>query len=448
MLVNFKNITKLGFDQMLSPSQYFSTFVFSRNQIFRALTLIGVIVVLCSIIPMNSTAKDEPGSRPGGDIPTPVTMSAAQKKSMQVWIEAQGTVTPRNYVNVMPRVPGLLQSVSFKEGQTVKAGQLLATIDPRSYQIQLDQANATLLKDQSQLDGAKTDLDKYETLLKQDSIAMQQVTDQRTTVAQLKGTVASDKAAKDNAELQLEWTRIIAPINGVVGLRQVDVGNMVGTSGAIGGGNSSLAGGVVSSSIPIVTIAQVQPITVTFAIPQNQLPTVLSRLHGAAIPVQAWDQRRTTQLDSGKVAAVDNQINSATGTVMIKAEFSNSKMALYPNQFVNVRMLVDTIQNSVVVPSAAIATGGKGSYVYVIGNEDKVALRTVTAGVSNKDLTAITSGLAVGERVVTDGLDRLKDGSKIQIVVPSDGSSADVASSPRHGKGGKPDGEHKRKQDQ
>ena len=397
---------------------------------------------------MNSTAKDEPGSRPGGDIPTPVTMSAAQKKSMQVWIEAQGTVTPRNYVNVMPRVPGLLQSVSFKEGQTVKAGQLLATIDPRSYQIQLDQANATLLKDQSQLDGAKTDLDKYETLLKQDSIAMQQVTDQRTTVAQLKGTVASDKAAKDNAELQLEWTRIIAPINGVVGLRQVDVGNMVGTSGAIGGGNSSLAGGVVSSSIPIVTIAQVQPITVTFAIPQNQLPTVLSRLHGAAIPVQAWDQRRTTQLDSGKVAAVDNQINSATGTVMIKAEFSNSKMALYPNQFVNVRMLVDTIQNSVVVPSAAIATGGKGSYVYVIGNEDKVALRTVTAGVSNKDLTAITSGLAVGERVVTDGLDHLKDGSKIQIVVPSDGSSADVASSPRHGKGGKPDGEHKRKQDQ
>jgi multidrug efflux system membrane fusion protein len=304
------------------------------------------------------------------------------------------------------------------------------------------------MKDQAQLDGAQTDLDKYENLLKQDSIAVQQVTDQRTVVAQLKGTVASDKAAKANAELQLEWTRIIAPISGVVGLRQVDVGNMVGTSGAIGGGNSSLAGGVVSSSIPIVTIAQVQPITVTFAIPQNQLPTVLERLHGAAIPVQALDQRRTVQLDSGKVAAVDNQINSATGTVMIKAEFSNSKMALYPNQFVNVRMLVDTVQNAVVVPSAAIATGGKGSYVYVIGNEDKVALRTVTAGVSNKELTAITAGLAVGERVVTDGLDRLKEGSKIQIVLPSDGSSTDGAGAPRHGNGGKPDGEHKRKQDQ
>jgi multidrug efflux system membrane fusion protein len=260
--------------------------------------------------------------------------------------------------------------------------------------------------------------------------------------------VASDKANKENAMLQLEWTRIVAPISGIVGLRQVDVGNMVGTSGAIGGGNSSLAGGTISSSIPIVTIAQVQPITVTFAIPQNQLPTVLERLHGAVIPVQAWDQRRSSQLDSGKVAAVDNQINAATGTVMIKAEFDNSKLALYPNQFVNVRMLVNTIQNSIVVPSAAIASGGHGSYVYVIGNEDKVSVRNVTTGVTNKDLTAITAGLVVGERVVTDGLDRLKEGSKIQIVVPSDGSASDAAGSPRHGSGGKPEDVHKRKQPQ
>ncbi len=448
MLAYFKNINKLGFDQMLSFSRFVSLSGFSRNQIFSVLSLIIVSAVLCSIIPMNSIAKDEPGSRPGGDIPIPVTMSAAQKQSMPVWIEEQGTVTPRNYVNVMPRVAGLLQNINFKEGQNVKTGQLLAVIDPRPFQIQVDQAAATLQKDQAQLDGAQTDLDKYETLLKQDSIAVQQVVDQRATVAQLKGVVASDKAAKENAELQLEWTRIIAPISGIVGLRQVDVGNMVGTSGAIGGGNSSLAGGVVSSSIPIVTIAQAQPITVIYAVPQNQLPTVLERLHGAAIPVQAWDQRRTTLLDSGKVVAVDNQINSATGTVMIKAEFANSKLTLYPNQFVNVRMLVDTIQNAVVVPSAAVATGGKGSYVYVIGNDDKVALRLVTAGVTNKDLTAISAGLAVGERVVTDGLDRLKDGSKIQVVVPADTSSSDGTGSPRHGKSGKPDAEHKRKQDQ
>ena len=409
---------------------------------YRTSGLLVAALLLYTLIPHKSVAKDE-DKRPGGDMPIPVTMSTAQQQAMPVWVDAQGTVTPRNYVNVMPRVAGLLQNISFKEGQSVKAGQLLASIDPRPYKIQVDMASATLQKDQAQLEGAQLDLDRYETLLKQDSIAVQQVVDQRATVAQLKGTVASDKANKDNAELQLEWTRIISPITGVVGLRQVDVGNMVGTTGVIGGGVSSLAGGSVSASVPIVTIAQVQPITVTFAIPQNQLPAVLDRIHGAAISVQAWDQRRKTLLDTGKVVAVDNQINTATGTVMIKAEFSNSKTTLYPNQFVNVRMLVDTIADSIAVPSAAIASGGHGSYVYVIGNEDKVSLRTVTTGVTNKDLTAITAGLAVGERVVTDGLDRLKDGSKIQVVAPADGSGAE-----RHGKGGKPEGEHIRKQNQ
>ena len=429
---------------MQSPFFRLSLFLSARINNYPNAIRIVFIIFVASLIPVYTLAKDDE-PRNGAGMPTPVTMSPAQEQSMPVWIEAQGTVTPRNYVNVMPRVAGLLQSVSFKEGQTVKAGQLLANIDPRPFQIQVAQAEATLMKDQAQLDGAQTDLDKYETLLKQDSISAQQVTDQRTTVAQLKGVVASDKAAKDNAELQLEWTRIVAPITGAVGLRQVDVGNMVGTTGAIGGGNSSLAGGVASASIPIVTIAQVQPITVTFAIPQSQLPTVLERLHGAVIPVQAWDQRRTSQLDSGKVAAVDNQINAATGTVMIKAEFSNSKMALYPNQFVNVRMLVDTLKNSIVVPSAAIASGGHGSYVYVIGNEDKVSVRNVTTGVTNKDLTAITTGLAVGERVVTDGLDRLKEGSKVQVVVPSDGSTSNAAGSRQHGQGGKPEDGHKRK---
>ena len=421
---------KLDFDQMQIKFQRRSIFHPSRIHMYR----ICVALFFCSMIPVSSQAKDE-GGRPGGDLPIPVTASAAQQQPMPVWIDAQGTVTPRNYVNVMPRVAGLLQSVNFKEGQTVKAGQLLAKIDPRPFQIQLDLAVASLMRDKAQLDGARLDLDRYETLLKQDSIAAQQVVDQRATVSQLIGTVASDKANKDNAVLQLEWTRILAPISGVVGLRQVDVGNMVGTSGAIGGGNSALAGGVVSGSIPIVTIAQAQPITVTFAIPQNLLPVVLDRLHDAEIPVQAWDQRRASQLDSGKVAAVDNQINTATGTIMVKAEFPNSKMTLYPNQFVNVRMLVNTIQGSVVVPSAAIATGGHGSYVYVIGNEDKVAVRS------------ITTGLAAGERVVTDGLDRLKDGSKIQVVAPADASPSDAGSS-HHGKGGKPEGGNTRKQAQ
>ena len=417
----------------------------SLAYLYRTLGLLVVSLLLYTLASHKSVARDDE-KRSGGDMPIPVTMGEARQQAMQVWVDAQGTVTPRNYVNVMPRVAGQLQSISYKEGQSIKAGQLLANIDPRPYKIQVDIATATLQKDQAQLDGAQLDLDRYETLLKQDSIAVQQVADQRTTVAQLKGTVASDKANKDNAELQLEWTRILSPITGVVGLRQVDVGNMVGTTGVIGGGASSLASGSVSSSVPIVTIAQVQPITVTFAIPQNQLPAILEHIHGAAISVQAWDQRRTTLLDTGKVAAVDNQINTATGTVMIKAEFSNSKMTLYPNQFVNVRMLVDTIDNSIVVPSAAIASGGHGNYLYVIGNEDKVSMRTVTTGVTNKDLTAITAGLAVGERVVTDGLDRLKDGSKIQVVTPADTSGANPGAS-HHKKAGKPEGEQTRKQD-
>ncbi|HET7832875.1 MAG TPA: efflux RND transporter periplasmic adaptor subunit [Gallionella sp.] len=364
--------------------------------------------------PSPTRTQAAPGS-PGAAMPIPVTATTVRQQAMPVWIEAQGTVTPRNYVSVMPRVAGLLQSVEFREGQVVKAGQLLATIDPRPFRIQVEQAQGQLLRDQAQLAGAEADLARYETLLKQDSISAQQVADQRATVAQLKGTVAADKAALDNAQLQLEWTRIVAPNAGIVGLRQVDAGNMVGTTGAIGGGTGALSGAAVIAP-PVATIAQLQPITVTFPIAQVQLPSLLDRMRGAVLPVQAWDQRRTMQLDTGRVIAVDNQVNVATGTVMIKAEFANANMALFPNQFVNVRLLLDTLGNAVVVPSVAIALGASGSYVYVIDRNNKVAVRTVTPGASDRDYTAISSGLQAGERVVTDGLDRLRDGSTVQIV--------------------------------
>ncbi len=364
--------------------------------------------------PSPARTKAAPGS-PGAGMPIPVTATTVRQQAMPVWIEAQGTVTPRNYVSVMPRVAGLLQSVEFREGQVVKAGQLLATIDPRPFRIQVEQAQGQLLRDQAQLAGAEADLARYETLLKQDSISAQQVADQRATVAQLKGTVAADKAALDNAQLQLEWTRIVAPNAGIVGLRQVDAGNMVGTTGAIGGGTGALSGAAVIAP-PVATIAQLQPITVTFPIAQVQLPSLLDRMRGAVLPVQAWDQRRTMQLDTGRVIAVDNQVNVAAGTVMIKAEFANANMALFPNQFVNVRLLLDTLGNAVVAPSGAIALGASGSYVYVIDRNNKVAVRTVTAGASDRDYTAISSGLQAGERVVTDGLDRLKDGSTVLIV--------------------------------
>ncbi len=389
----------------------------------------GVILALVTLLPTYARNAEK---QPGANAPIPVTATTVKKQSMPVWIDAQGTVIPRNYVNVMPRVAGLLESIDFKEGQSVKAGQLLATIDARPYRIQLDQAKAQLSKDQAQLDGAQSDLARYETLLKQESIAEQQVSDQRALVAQLIATVAVDKTAVDNASLQLDWTRITAPSSGIVGLRQVDVGNMVGTGGAIGGGTSALTG-TVPASTPIVTIAQVQPVSVTFAIAQTQLPMILERMRAkAALQVQAWDQRRKAQLDSGKIIAIDNQINPATGTVMLKGEFSNARLALFPNQFVNVRLLVDTLEDAVVVPTAAIAIGAPGSYVYVIDNSDKVAVRKVTTSASNLDYTAVDSGLEVGDRVVTDGLDRLKDGSTVTVVAEYGAAKSVQSGTPDH----------------
>ncbi len=407
---------------------------------------IGVFAVM-KILPAHAQTKpgETPPTRsqgsegpPGAGMPVPVTATTAQQQSMPVWLDAQGTVTPRNYVSVMPRVTGLLQSIDFREGDVVKMGQLLATIDPRPFRIQVEQTEGQLLRDQAQLAGAESDLERYETLLKQDSISSQQVADQRATVAQLKGTVAADKAALDNAQLQLEWTRITAPISGVVGLRQVDVGNMVSTTGAIGGGTGALSGSTTTAP-PIATIAQLQPITVTFPVAQVQLPAVLERMHSAELPVQAWDQRRAAQLETGKVAAVDNQVNVATGTVMLKAEFANAHLTLFPNQFVNVRLLLDTVSNAVVIPSAAIAMGASGSYVYVIDANNKAAVRHVMPGASDHDYTAISSGLSAGERVVTDGLDRLKDGSTVQIVAQYGSTGADAANAP---KGPKPEGMH------
>jgi len=386
----------------------------------------GVAVVRHTLSPAYAETKDA-GKPRGSAQAIPVAAATAKLQNMPVWIDALGTVTPLNYANVMPRVTGQLKTVDFHGGQRVKAGQLLATIDPRPYKIQLDQAQAQLMRDQAQLKGAQSDLVRFETLLKQDSIADQQVTDQRTTVAQLKGVVAADKAAVENAQLQLSWTRITAPSSGITGLRQVSPGNMVSSSGAIGGGNNALAGSA-SASTPIVTIAQVQPISVVFPVTQSQLPALLKREHHTAeLTVQAWNQKRTVLLASGKLVAMDNQINTDTGSVMVKAEFANKQQRLFPNQFVNARLLVDTLENAVVIPSSAIAIGEPGSYVYVIDKNNTVALRPVKTGVRDGDTTAITSGLKAGERVVTDGLDRLKDGSKVQVVLPLDKQAAATA---------------------
>ena len=379
-----------------------------------------------------------PGGKGGmakGEMPPqPVTASVAKTQDVPVWLTALGTVTPRSYVNVMPRVAGLLQSVDYKQGQTVKAGQLLAQIDPRPFRIAVEQAQAQLEQTQAQLAGAQSDLLRYETLLKQDSISAQQVSDQRATVAQLKATLDANKAALDNAKLQLSWTRITAPVGGLAGLRPVDAGNMVTTSGAVGSNTSSST----NSASPVATIAQVQPVDVTFALPQQQIGEVVSQLMaGKQLQTQSWDARNTQLLETGKLVAADNQINSATGTLNLRAEFANPKLALFPNQFVNVRLLVRTIPNAIVVPTTAVAVGAPGTYVYVIGPDNKVKMRVVKTGVAFDNLTQIVSGLKPGERVVTDGLDRLRDGREVKVVQPLPAQGETKAAHPGAGRAGK-----------
>ncbi|WP_240099665.1 efflux RND transporter periplasmic adaptor subunit [Thermomonas flagellata] len=370
--------------------------------------------------------------------PQAVTASLAQVQPMPVWLTALGTVTPHRLVNVMPRVSGLLESVEYRQGQQVRQGQLLARIDPRPFEVAVQQAQAQVAQTQAQLAGAQRDLARYETLLKQDSIAEQQVADQRTTVAQLQATLKANQAALANAQLQLGWTRITAPVDGIVGLRPVDAGNLVNTSGAVGGGNGATSG--TGTATPVAVIAQVQPVQVTFALPQPQVADVLEELHaGHAVTVQAWDAGNSRLLDSGRLLAADNQINAATGTLAFRAEFPNRDLALYPNAFVNVRVLVRTIPDALMVPTTAVAVGAPGTYVYVIGANGKVALRRVVTGGTHGDLTRITQGLRAGERVVTDGLDRLRDGAQVKVVPAQSGSAAPAAgghpSGKRHGAG-------------
>jgi multidrug efflux system membrane fusion protein len=331
----------------------------------------------------------------------PVTVVAAKVGDVNVVQTALGTVTAARTATVRPRVDGLLQKVSFTDGQTVHAGQVLAEIDPAPFQVALEQVEGQLARDRAQLENAKVDLARYQGLLKQDSIAEQQVDQQAALVKQLEGTVKVDQAAVDNARLQLSYTRVTAPIGGRLGLRQVDAGNIVRSADANG----------------IVVITQVQPISVLFTIPQDVLPQVLARMGaGEKLPVEAWDRDQKAMLDRGTLVSTDNQIDVATGTVKLKAEMPNPQLKLFPNQFVNVRMVVDTLRNAVVVPSAAIQRNTQGTVVWVVTEDSSVSLRPVTTGPTEGLETAIVSGLAAGERVVTDGVDRIREGAKVEAI--------------------------------
>ena len=344
------------------------------------------------------------GSGKAAAPPQPVGAATIDKGDIRIILNELGTVTSLDTVTVLSQISGQLVEIGFKEGQTVNKGDFLAQIDPRPYQAALEQAQGTLAHDQGLLDQAKTDLKRYQTLGRQDSIAQQQLDDQRFLVAQYTGTVQTDQGTVDNAKLNLAYCRIVSPVEGQVGLRQVDQGNYIQAGGTTG----------------IVTITQMQPISVLFAVPEDNLPDIIKRVRsGATLNVEAYDRANSRLLATGQLATMDNQIDTTTGTVKLRAMFPNPDEQLYPNQFVNARLLVNTMTGTVRVPVPAVQRGEPGTYVYVITANNTVSVRPVKVGPADGGFMAVTSGLQVGEKVVTDGTDRLRDGAPVVVPPPA-----------------------------
>ncbi|HWI80444.1 efflux RND transporter periplasmic adaptor subunit [Ramlibacter sp.] len=337
------------------------------------------------------------GGRAGGPATT-VGVATAERVDIPVVLDALGTVVPQATVRVRPQVSGVLQQVLFKEGQIVRKGELLALIDPRQFEMAVQQATGQRMRDEAQLQAARVTLERFRTLLQQDSIARQEVDTQAALVKQLEAALVISKANEGTARLNLGYTRIVAPIAGRVGLRTVDVGNVVSNGDANG----------------VVTITRISPIDVEFAVPQDQAPE-LQRNARAFMEAKALDRGRANVLDTGVFASLDNQVDTQTGTVRAKARFNNAREALFPSQFVNVQLQVRTIRDAVVVPVAALRHGSNGDYVFVLQDDRTVALRPVTRGQATVDRVQIASGLQVGERVITEGADRLRDGSRVVL---------------------------------
>ncbi|AOK16195.1 RND transporter MFP subunit [Burkholderia cepacia] len=350
------------------------------------------------------------------NIPQPVQVATATQGEMPIVLSALGTVTPLANVTVKTQLSGYLQSVSFQEGQIVRKGDVLAQIDPRPYQVSLENAEGTHARDSALLATARLDLKRYQTLLSQDSIASQTVDTQASLVKQYEGAVKTDQAAIDSAKLNLTYARITAPVSGRVGLRQVDPGNYV-TPGDTNG---------------IVVITQLQPMSVIFTTSEDNLPQILKQVNaGQKLSVTAYNRNNTVPLETGSLATLDNQIDTSTGTVKLRANFDNKEGMLFPNQFVNTRLLVDVMRNAIIVPTSAVLTGSIGQFVYVVKPDNTVTVRKVTIGPVDGERTSIVSGVSLGERVVTDGSDRLREGAKISI--PADKPKGASGTSGAHG---------------
>ncbi len=359
----------------------------------------------------------------GANAVQPVSVQAVRRQDIRVSVNAIGSIVALNTAVLHAQVSGVLQSLNFKEGQQVRAGQWLAQIDPRVFQAALMQAEGGLARDKAQLDNARIDLERYRGLLAKDAIAQQQLDTQSALVRQLEGTVKAGQGLVDSARVQLSYTRVTAPIAGRVGLKQVDLGNVVQPGDANG----------------IVSITQTQPISLVFAVPAAHVPLITARLRaGAPIPVEAWDRGGKKQLAEGRVATVDNAIDPATDTIKVKAVFPNRDEALFPNQAVSVTLQLDVLNNVIAVPQAAVLRGSQGFYVYVVNADNTVSTRVVKPGDVDDGWMAVEGALKPDENVVIDGTDRLREGAKVELISTDPkqraGASAPAGSGPRHGR--------------
>lgn len=333
----------------------------------------------------------------------PVSIAPVELRDVPVVAGAIGSITAANTAVVRAKVSGELKAIRFTEGKPVRAGEVIAQIDPRPFEIAVAQAQAQLARDQAQLANARLDLTRYQDLVAKDAAPKQQLDTQEALVQQLAGTVQADQSALDNARLQLSYTQVLAPISGLAGLKQADLGNVVNPADPNG----------------LLSIAQMQPAAVVFAVPEAQLPLIRQRLQaGQPLPVQAWDRAQKVRLAEGRVASTDNAIDPTTGTIKLKALFPNADNALFPNQFVNVRLQLDTVHQTLSVPTAALQRGAPGTFVYAVADDSTVMLRRVTVTTTDGDRAAVQGDLKAGDRVVVDGADRLRDGAKVEVIVP------------------------------